>query len=310
LGASTAGLYNQAGSYTIYLGALFGGSGTSLSGASSASVGTTTYQVGDLNTNCTFNGVISDNASPTALVKSGNAILTLTGASTFTDGTTVNSGTLCVNNTLGSGSGTGDMEVFSGATLTGTGIIGSATTVDSGATLAPGNPSGTLTFTNSLTLNDGSILQFGLGTSSDAVTVGGDLALTGLLNVTNAGGFGPGSYPLFTCAGALNFGSLQLVAAPAGYTYSFNTNTPGVVKLVVALPAIGGSSVNSGGKFVFTGGGGTPGASFYVVTSTNLAAPAASWTRILTNQFDASGNFTVTNPPATNRQSFYRLQLP
>jgi len=311
LGTSTSSLYNQAGGYTVYLGALFGGSGTSLSGASSASVGTTTYQVGDLNTNCTFDGMITDNASPTALVKSGAASLTLTGASTFTGGTTVSSGTLFANNVSGNATGTGDLEIFSGATLAGNGSIGSSTTIDNGAALAPGNPTGTLTFTNNLTLNDGSLLQFSLGTNGDAVAVNGDLALTGQLTVTNSGGFGPGTYPLFTCTGTLNFGNLVLVGAPAGYSYNFDTNTAGVVKLVVALPAapvIGGSGM-SGGKMIFSGSGGTPGATFYVVASTNLAAPAAIWTRIFTNQFDANGNFAVTNPPATNGQSFYRLQL-
>ena len=234
LGSSTAGIYNQAGGYAIYLGALFGGSGTSLSGASSASVGTTTYVVGNLNTNCTFNGVISDNNSPTALVKSGNAKLTLTGASTFSDSTTVNSGTLCANNASGSATGTSPVEVFSGATLTGNGSIGGATTIDNGATLAPGDPIGTLNFTNNLTLNDNSLLQFGLGTNSDTIVVNGDLVLTGQLSVTNAGGFGVGAYPLFTCAGALTVGNLTLVSAPAGFNYRFNTNTPGVVKLIVA----------------------------------------------------------------------------
>jgi autotransporter-associated beta strand protein len=312
LGSSTAGLYNQAGGYTVYLGALFGGSGTTLSGASTASVNTTTYQVGDLNTNCTFNGVITDNASPAALVKSGTATLTLTGASTFTGGTTVNSGTLCANSTTGSATGTGDLETFSGATLTGNGIIGSATTIDGGATLAPGNPSGTLTFTNSLTLNDSSLLVFGLGTNRDAVMVNGDLALTGQLTVTNAGGFGPGSYPLFTCGGALSYGNLTLVSAPAGYNYSFDTNTAGVVQLVAVLPPppVIGSSGISAGKMVFSGSGGTAGATYYVVTSTNLAAPAANWKYILTNQFDADGNFALTNDPATNSQNFYRLLVP
>lgn len=309
---SGGGIYNRDGGYTVYLGALFGGSGSILSGASTANVNPTTYVVGSLNTNCTFNGTLADNASPTALVKTGSAQLTLTGASTFTGGTTVNAGTLCVNSTAGSGTGTGDLEVFSGATLTGSGIIGSATTIDGGAMLAPGNPTGTLTFTNNLTLNDSSLLQFDLGTNRDAIAVSGDLALTGQLTVTNSGGFGPGSYPLFTYGGSLNFGNLVLASAPSGYNYSFDTNTAGIVKLAVTLPTgpLLSSSVTGDGKFAVSGSGGIPGATYYVVTSTNLAAPLANWARLATNQFDASGNFAITNGPATNAQIFFRVQVP
>jgi len=313
LGSSTAGIYNQAGGYTILLGALFGGSGTSLSGASSASVGTTTYQVGDLNTNCTFDGVLSDNASPTALLKSGNAVLTLTGGSTFTGGTTVNSGTLCVNSGGGIGTGSGDMEVFSGATLSGNGNIGSSTTIDNGATLAPGSPIGPLTFTNNLTLNDNSIVQFALGTNSDSVVVDGDLILTGQLRITDAGGFGVAAYPLFTCGGALTFGNFTLAAAPAGYNYSFNTNTPGVVRLVVAptAPPSFGSATLYATNLVFSGGNGVPLGNYYVLMTTNLALPTASWTRLATNQFDGNGNFNFTNTPNPNSMpAFYVLRLP
>jgi fibronectin-binding autotransporter adhesin len=282
-----------------------------LSGASTATAAETLYVIGDLNTNCTFNGVISDGAAAdTAIIKSGNAMLTLTGNNTFTGDITVNSGTLRANNTAGSATGViNNLEIFSGATLTGNGIIGSATTVDNGAIFAPGDPSGTLTISNSLTLNDSSLLQFGLGTVSDSVKVSGNLFLTGQLSITNAGGFGPGSYPLFTCGGALTFDNLVLVSAPAGYNYSFDTNTTGVVKLVATLPVVNSSSVVNG-KMIFAGTGGSNNATFYVVASTNLAAPINNWISILTNQFDASGNFAVTNiSPATNAQYFYRLKL-
>jgi len=296
---------------TVVIGA-FSGTGV-LAGAQSASgTGDTLFVIGGNNSDANFSGNISSNtavAGDVIVNKIGTGRLTLSGASTFAGGTTVSAGTLRVNNTTGSGTGSGDLEVFAGATLTGTGSLASATTIDDGATLAPGDPNGTLTITNNLTLSDNSILQFGLGTNSDSVAVSGDLFLTGRLSVTNAGGFGVGSYPLFTCGGALTFDNLVLVSAPAGYNYSFDTNTPGIVKLVAALPAIGSSSVNSGGKFVFSGSGGTPGATFYVVTSTNLAAAAASWLAVSTNQFDAGGNFAVTNAPATNAQNFYRLQL-
>ncbi|MBW8865174.1 MAG: autotransporter-associated beta strand repeat-containing protein [Verrucomicrobia bacterium] len=280
-----------------------------MSGASTAAAGTTTYVVGDLNTNCIFGGVISDNASPTALTKSGSATLTLTGASTYTGGTTVNTGTLRANNTTGSSTGTGDLEIFSGATLTGTGIIGSATTVDAGATLAPGDPNGTLTISNNLTLNDSSLLQFSLGTSSDAVAVSGDLFLTGQLSVTNTAGFGPGTYTLFSCGGTLTFDNLVLVSAPSGYNYTIDTSTPGAVKLVVAPPAppyFGGINV-AGNSLTLSGSNGTPYNYYYVLQSSNLT----TWARIATNQFDINGGFSfTTNASAGSVQNYFRLQLP
>jgi autotransporter-associated beta strand protein len=296
---------------TIQLGT-FSGSGTIAGPQTNSGTGDTTYVLGGNDTSATFSGVISSNTavagSDVILNKIGNGTLTLSGASTYAGGTTVSAGTLLANNLTGSATGSGDMEVFAGATLAGNGFIGSATTIDNGATLAPGNPTGTLTFSNSLTLNDSSVLQFSLGTSSDSVLVKGSLFLTGQLNITNAPGFGVGTYTLFTCTGTLTFDNLVLTSAPAGYNYRFDTSTPGVVKLVVTLPVIGSSSI-SGGKFIFSGSGGATNGVYYVVASTNLAAPAASWIRTQTNHFDANGNFSVTNGPATNAQSFYRLQL-
>jgi hypothetical protein len=61
-----------------------------------------------------------------------------------------------------------------------------------------------------------------------------------------------------------------------------------------------------------SGTGGVPNATFCLLTSTNLSLQVTNWTRLLTNQFDASGNFsiTLTNGVDPNRpQSFYRLQL-
>jgi hypothetical protein len=43
---------------------------------------------------------------------------------------------------------------------------------------------------------------------------------------------------------------------------------------------------------------------------TNLATPFPNWIRILTHQFDVSGNYSVTNGSAPNSQSYYRLEVP
>jgi hypothetical protein len=65
------------------------------------------------------------------------------------------------------------------------------------------------------------------------------------------------------------------------------------------------------GNLVLAGTNGMPFASYFILTSTNVTLPLSNWTRIATNQFNASGGFTSTNstsPSAT--QQFYLLQLP
>jgi len=226
---------------------------------------------------------------------------------------TVSAGTLQADNSNGSATGTNQLFIAAGATLSGNGVIGGLTTFDDGATLAPGNPYGTLTISNELDLSDLTLLQFDLGTNSDEVVVSGDLFLTGQLQVTAAGGFGVGTYTLFSCAGTLTYANFMLASAPAGYHYSFNTNTSGVVKLIVApaTPPNFGSLAASGASLVFSGNNGVPLGSYFVLASTNLALPPAGWTCVLTNQFDVGGNFIFTNAMNTNSaQSYYRLQLP
>ena len=301
---------------TVQLGAL-SGSGSLAGPQSNAGTGDTLYVIGGNNVNASFSGNISSNNAITTFVslvsvsKVGTGTFTLGGASTYTGGTTVSGGTLLVTNLTGSATGTGDMEIQLGSTLSGNGIIGSATTVDDFANFAPGNPTGTLTFTSDLTLNDNTSLQFALGTNSDSVVVGGDLFLTGRLSVTNAGGFGVGAYTIFTCAGALTFDNLVLISAPAGFNYSFNTNTPGVVKFIAAptTPPVFGSLIfSSRTNLVMSGSNGAPLGNYYVLSSTNLTLPVASWTRVATNQYDASGKFIFTNPISTGQQNYFRLQ--
>src|SRR5207247_8384500 len=73
--------------------------------------------------------------------KVGEGTLTLRGANTYSGGTTMDGGTLKVQDTVGSGTGTGAVDVLSGS-LAGSGVITGAVTVGTGsgagAFLTPG----------------------------------------------------------------------------------------------------------------------------------------------------------------------------
>jgi autotransporter-associated beta strand protein len=115
-------------SIRIFLGALSGGGGSTLRGSDQAGPGADTYVVGGLGSNTTFAGTITNGTSATtphtvSLTKIGSASFTLTGANSYGGGTTVSNGTLLVNNTAGSATGTGAVTVVSGATLGGNNVI-------------------------------------------------------------------------------------------------------------------------------------------------------------------------------------------
>lgn len=297
---------------TLAIGELSGISSSKLLGGFATNGEVLTWNIGGLNTDATFAGQIAEQNTNaiTAINKTGTGTWTLTGSNTFSGGMTVSEGTLQVNNTNGSATGTNQVFVATSATLSGSGIIGGLTAFDDGAILAPGNGVGTLTINNELDLSDLTVLQFGLGTNSDKVVVSGNLVLGGQLNITNTGGFGTGTYTLFTYGGALTLGNLTVAAAPAGFICAISTSTSGQINLIVTRPQF--NAVGSGtGGVVMSGSGGAPNGIYYVLSSTNIALPLNLWTRLATNQFDASGIFNFTNVlnPDTP-ENFYQLQLP
>ena len=293
---------------TLDIGALSGSASARWLGSPGDSI--FTWRIGAANSDATFAGNIAEQTatSTTAIVKTGSGTWTLSGSNSYAGDTTVSAGTLRVNNQNGSGTGLGNLTVVPGATLGGNGFIGSDAVLNNGARLAPDNRPGTLTFSSNLTLNDTTALRFELGTNCDRVAVNGNLFLTGQLSVTNAAGFGAGTYTLFTY-GTLALGNLVIASAPAGYNYTISTNTPGAVKLVVsptAPPVFGNVSI-SGGNLSLAGSNGIPFGNYWVQQSSNLV----NWTSIATNQFDVNGGFSfTTNAPASSAQNFFRLQLP
>jgi autotransporter-associated beta strand protein len=171
----------------------------------------------------------------TGLLKEGSGTLSLHGANSYSGNTTVNAGELSVRNSSGSATGSGSVSVAALAKLSGNGRIGGAVAVAAGGVVMPGVGTGTLRIDKDLVL-DGAVLKFDLGTTSDRLTVAGDLDLGGSLEITDAGGLQAGTYPLITYGGELLAGSFVLTRAPEGFRYRIDSGTPGVVSLVVTPP--------------------------------------------------------------------------
>jgi polygalacturonase len=94
----------------------------------------------------------------------------------------------------------------------------------------------TFIISNNLALSPSNSLNFILGTNAATIVVKGNLALGGTNNISSGGGFTNGSYLLMTYTGTLGGSLPTLGVVPASYNYSFDTNTAGQVKLVVAIP--------------------------------------------------------------------------
>jgi len=264
--------------------------------------------------NISLRGVLSGGG---ALNKTGTGTLTLAGTNTYTGATLVSAGNLLVNGRL---AGSSAVTIASGGTLGGTGTLGGPATIQSGGTLSPGTAGiGTLTFSNSLSLAAGctNILEISKSPlTNDIAKVVGALTNGGTLIVTNIGAgtlTNGDSFKLFN-AGSYSgaFSKVILPPLPAGLGWNTSAlNTSGTLSVVVIAKPYIGSMAISGNGFGFAGTGGVASANFYLLGTTNLAMPVFNWTRLLTNQFDAIGNFNFTNPINTNSpQSFYLLQLP
>ena len=140
--------------------------------------GDNTLDVGGDNTSTTFSGVYQNSGGAAALTKTGTGTLTLSGFNTYTGATTVNAGTLAINNHVLS-----PVTVKNGGTLAGNGTMDNTVTVNSGGTLSPGNSTARI-FTGDLTLNGGSMLTAELnglnaGIDYDQVVLTGTVTLGG-----------------------------------------------------------------------------------------------------------------------------------
>jgi autotransporter-associated beta strand protein len=183
-------------------------------------------------------------------VKTGSGTFTLskTNGNTYANGTTINGGTLLVNNITGSGTGTGDVTVNSGGTLGGTGSIAGNVTVNAGGGIAPGASIGTLTVNGNLVLAAGSTNTFevnGSTPTNDIIGLGAAVTYGGVLKIVPTGTITNGqTFTLFSGAGATDPSNFSSIESSSG-TYSFANGVLTVVTAPVTGPSGPATLTNS-----------------------------------------------------------------
>ncbi len=136
-------------------------------------------------------GVIGETGGSFGFIKPGAGVLILSAANTYSGGTTVSAGTLLVDNTTGSATGVGAVDVDSGGTLGGTGSVAGMVNAQ-GGTVAPGDSAGVLTV-GGVSFDGSSTFAVELGGADnsdpdnlefDQLAVTGDASLDGTLDVS------------------------------------------------------------------------------------------------------------------------------
>ena len=213
------------------------------------------------------------------------------------------------------------LMVRSNGTLAGNGTVVGTLTLQNGGVLSPGlsGSVGKLAFTNSPVLQgitsmkiskNGSALTNDQAQVNSSITYGGTLVVSNLSSTALAAG---DRFPLFSAssfAGA--FTSINLPSLDAGLAWTNKLLADGSIQVIsLPIPRFSAFLRSGATNLVFGGTGGPTNASYRVLTSTNVAVPLINWVTLLTNQFDANGNFTFTNSISLSVPTrFYRLSVP
>jgi len=179
--------WNGVGSGTVKLGALSGSFGNIYNNVGST---TMTLEVGNLNTNTIFGGVISNTNGTTALTKVGSGTLILTGANTYSSTTTISGGTLQIGNGGTSGS-IGNVAIVNNAALVYSYDTNNAGTGTASLTSGGITGTGSVTATAKNILLNGSVTSGGNQSYTATATSGtyqGISVNAAIVNLTATGG--------------------------------------------------------------------------------------------------------------------------
>jgi len=205
LTVNTGGTLNM-GSQSLSIGNL-----TGTGGLITGSSGTRTLTIGSGdNGGGNFQGVIENGSGgTTALTKTGNAAITLSGTNTYTGATLLSAGTLLVNGALGNTAVTANAGTFGG-----TGALAGNVTINA-ANFAPGASPGSLEIAGNLSLTASSTALIELGGTAFDLNVTEEYdrtKLTGAASILTLGGGALNVSALVSLAANQAFGIFQLEA--------------------------------------------------------------------------------------------------
>jgi len=174
--------------------------------------------------NMTFDGIMSGSGN---LLKSSTGALFLTEANTYSGGTTISDGRLLANNTTGSATGSGSVQIGLSGTLGGTGSVAGAITMHVNGIIAPGESAGSLTASSNVTLTGTYQCEID-GANADKLAVGGAFDISaGILDIDVLGGGATQAVYVIATYSSLTGASFATVTdLPAGYevNYAYNGN--------------------------------------------------------------------------------------
>jgi hypothetical protein len=212
----------------------------------------------------------------------------------------------------------GGALTIAGGTLMGNGSTTGTLTVNPAGTVAPGESVGKFTASGAVTLQGTNVMEIDRDGGTNDVLQGSSIAYGGTLSVSSLNSaFQTGdSFKLFHATGSSYTGSFgSIIPSEPGVGLAWDTsslNVNGTLKVVsvgAPQPQIN-SVVLSGSNLLISGVNGPNSGDYYVLSSTDIGLPVASWQSIATNSF-SGGSFNFSTPVNFGEgKRFYLIQVP
>lgn len=218
------------------------------------------------------------------------------------------------------------LTLANGQILAGIGGINGSLMVSAGATISPAgtnitlgmtegsNATGTIAASGNVMLNGTTVVKLNGSGTNDVIQAGANLTYGGALNIVNINSSplaAGNSFHIFNAAAYSGSFANIIPATPGpGLVWDTGQLTNGTLSVASGSlqPVISNVQISSG-NLVLSGSNGVASGTYYVLTSTNMATPVASWIALATNYFNANGAFSVTDVLSSGiPQRFYILE--